>query len=126
MNAENAKLVTLGAGAKNWGEAGGRAAVRDDTGRTYTGATVDLPSLELTAVQAAVAQAAGAGARGVEAVVVVCDVPVVEEASLTCVGISVAPECSTSCATRQVTLSRKSPRDPYSRFRLPGGSTQRG
>ena len=85
MNAETAKLVTLARGAKTRVKAEAGAAVRDDTGRTYTGAAVDLPSLELTAVQAAVAQAAGSGARGVEAVVVVCDVPVVEEASLTCV-----------------------------------------
>lgn len=85
MNAENAKLVTLARGAKTRVKSDAGAALRDDTGRTYAGVAVDLPSLQLTAVQAAVAQAAGAGARGVEAVVVVCEVPILEEASLTCV-----------------------------------------
>ena len=85
MRADDAKLVTLARGARGRISADAGAALRDDTGRTYSAAEVRLPSLTLTAVQLAVAQAAAAGARGVEAVVVVSDAPVVEEASLTCV-----------------------------------------
>jgi hypothetical protein len=85
MRADDAKLVTLARGARRRTDAGAGAALRDDAGRTYSGTDMSLPSLSLTAVQLAVAQAAAAGARGVEAVVVVSDAPVVEEASLTCV-----------------------------------------
>ena len=75
LGSEDAKLVTLARGAR--GRAGARsgAAVRDDTGRTYSGADVRLPSLELSALALAVAQAAAAGARGIEAAVVVGDGP---------------------------------------------------
>jgi hypothetical protein len=45
--------------------------VRDETGRTYSGATVELPSLSISALALAVAQASASGARGVEAAVVV-------------------------------------------------------
>ena len=71
LDAEDAKLVTLARGAR--GRAGGAegAAVRDDDGRTYAAATVNLPSLRLTAVQAAVAAAVSSGAQALEAVAVV-------------------------------------------------------
>jgi hypothetical protein len=71
LDAEDAKLVTLARGAR--GRAGGAegAAVRDDDGRTYAAATVDLPSLRLTALQAAVAAAVSSGAEALEAVAVV-------------------------------------------------------
>ncbi len=71
LDAEDAKLVTLARGAK--GRAGGAegAAVRDDDGRTYAAATVELPSLRLTALQAAVAAAVSSGAQALEAVAVV-------------------------------------------------------
>ncbi len=46
-------------------------ALRDETGRTYSGADVELPSLRLSALALAVAQAVAAGARGAEAAVVV-------------------------------------------------------
>jgi hypothetical protein len=45
--------------------------VRDDIGRTYLAATVELPALSLTALQAAVAAAASSGVRRLEAAVVV-------------------------------------------------------
>jgi hypothetical protein len=70
-SAEDAKLVTLARGARGRVGAAEGAAVRDETGRTYSGATVALPSLGLSAVRLAVAQAAASGARGLEAVVVV-------------------------------------------------------
>jgi hypothetical protein len=45
--------------------------VRDETGRTYSGATVALDGLAVSALALAVAQAAAAGARRLEAAVVV-------------------------------------------------------
>jgi len=71
LSAEDAKLVTLARGARGRVGAAEGAAVRDETGRTYSGATVALASLEISAVRLAVAQAAASGARGLEAVVVV-------------------------------------------------------
>lgn len=71
---EDAKLLTLARGART--RTAGRtqgAALRDETGRTYSGADVALDSLRLSAVQLVVAQAVAAGSRGAEAVVVVGD-----------------------------------------------------
>ena len=71
LSAEDAKLVTLARGARGRVGAAEGAAVRDETGRTYSGATVDLDALRVSALALAVAQAAAAGARGLEAAVVV-------------------------------------------------------
>ena len=71
LDAEDAKLVTLARGARGRAGAAEGAAVRDDDGRTYAAATVNLPSLRLTAVQAAVAAAVSSGAQALEAVAVV-------------------------------------------------------
>src|SRR6188472_4531738 len=71
LDAEDAKLVTLARGARGRAAAAEGAAVRDDDGRTYAAATVDLPSLRLTATQAAVATAVASGAQALEAVAVV-------------------------------------------------------
>ena len=71
LSAEDAKLVTLARGARGRVGAAEGAAVRDETGRTYSGATVALASLGLSALRLAVAQAAASGARGLEAAVVV-------------------------------------------------------
>jgi hypothetical protein len=71
LTAEDAKLVTLARGARGRVGAAEGAAVRDETGRTYSGATVALDALSLSALQLAVAQAAASGARGLEAAVVV-------------------------------------------------------
>ncbi|MBI1378591.1 MAG: cytidine deaminase [Frankiales bacterium] len=71
LGPEDAKLATLARGARGRVGAAEGAAVRDETGRTYSGATVDLPSLGLSALRLAVAQAAASGARGLEAAVVV-------------------------------------------------------
>ncbi len=71
LSAEDAKLVVLARGARGRAGAAEGAAVRDQDGRTYAGATVDLPSLRLTAVQAAVAVAVASAAEELEAVVVV-------------------------------------------------------
>ncbi|MEP6562442.1 MAG: cytidine deaminase [Nakamurella sp.] len=71
MDAEDAKLVTLARGARARAGTPEGAAVRDDDGRTYAAATVNLPSLTLTAAQAAVAAAVSSGAQALEALVVV-------------------------------------------------------
>jgi hypothetical protein len=71
LPAEDAKLATLARGARGRVQAAEGAAVRDETGRTYSGATVALPSLPLSALGLAVATAAASGARGLEAAVVV-------------------------------------------------------
>ena len=75
LGPEDAKLVTLARGARGRVGAPSGAAVRDETGRTYSGADVRLPSLTLSALALAVAQAAAAGARGIEAAVFVGDGP---------------------------------------------------
>ncbi|MDA2987740.1 MAG: cytidine deaminase [Actinomycetota bacterium] len=71
LSDEDAKLVALAKQARARIQAKEGAAVRDDTGRSYSGATVELPSTSLTALQLAVAQAVAAGARDIEAAVVV-------------------------------------------------------
>lgn len=82
LSAEDAKLVTLARGARGRVGAAEGAAVRDETGRTYSGATVALPSLPLSALRLAVAQAAASGARGLEAAVVVRRTPDADPADL--------------------------------------------
>ncbi len=76
MSPEDQKLLALARSARARIQSAQGAAVRDETGRSYAGATVDLPSLRLTALEVAVAQAVTAGASGLEAAVVVAgDVP---------------------------------------------------
>jgi len=75
LDPEDAKIVTLARGARGRVAAAAGAAVRDETGRTYSAATVTLPSLSLSALALAVAQAVASGARGVEAAAVVGEEP---------------------------------------------------
>ena len=70
---EDAKIVTLARSARARTGAREGAAVRDQDGRTYSGAVVDLPSLQVSAVGVAVAMAVSSGARSLEAVAVVTD-----------------------------------------------------
>jgi cytidine deaminase len=70
---EDVKLVTLARSARARGRTAAGAAVRDDIGRTYAAAGVELPSLRLTALQAAVAAAIASGADRLEAAAVVSD-----------------------------------------------------
>ncbi|HET6698688.1 MAG TPA: cytidine deaminase [Nocardioidaceae bacterium] len=70
---EDKKLITLARSTRARTGAREGAAVRDQDGRTYAAATVDLPSLQLSAVQAAVAMALAGGSRGLEAVAVLGD-----------------------------------------------------
>jgi hypothetical protein len=71
LSGEDAKLVTLARGARGRIGAPEGAAIRDEMGRTYSGATINSGALQLTALQLAVAQAIAAGASGVECAVVV-------------------------------------------------------
>ena len=69
LSAEDAKLVTLARATRARIGAAEGAAVRDDDGRTYAAASVDLPHLQLSAVQVCVAMAVASGSRGLHAVV---------------------------------------------------------
>ena len=71
LDPEDAKLVTLARASRARTGAAEGAAVRDDTGRTYTAATVALPSLGLSALRLAVAMAASRGATTLSAAAVV-------------------------------------------------------
>ncbi len=79
---EDQKLITLARSARARTGAPEGAAVRDQDGRTYLAATVDLPSLKLTALQAAVAAAVSSGAEGLEAAVVVSESTSVDAAAV--------------------------------------------
>ncbi|MEO8776030.1 MAG: cytidine deaminase [Candidatus Nanopelagicales bacterium] len=71
LSDEDAKLLVLARGARARIGAAEGAAVRDGTGRTYSGATVALRTLGISALALAVAQAAAGGATALEAAVVV-------------------------------------------------------
>lgn len=73
LQAEDAKLLTLARGAAARIQAPEGAAVRDETGRTYSSAAVTLGERTWPALELAVAQAAAAGARALDAAVVVGD-----------------------------------------------------
>lgn len=73
LDAEDLKIITLARSTRaRTGQPEG-AAVRDETGRTYTAATVALPSLRLSALRLAVAMAASSGAESLEAAAVVTE-----------------------------------------------------
>jgi hypothetical protein len=79
---EDAKLVTLARSVRARTRAEEGACVRDQDGRTYAAATVDLPSLRLSAVSLAVAMAVSSGSTGLEAVAVLTDAEAVDESDL--------------------------------------------
>jgi hypothetical protein len=82
VDAEDEKLAILARSARARVGSSEGAAVRDDIGRTYVGATVKLPGLSLTALEAAVASAAASGAAVLEAAVVVTRDSDVDRAAL--------------------------------------------
>jgi len=82
---EDDKLVTLARGARGRVGAPQGAAVRDDTGRTYSAASVALPSLAISALRLAVAQATASGARGLECAVLAADSPGADDDDLAAV-----------------------------------------
>ena len=69
-NPEDDKLAVLAKGARSRVQAKVGAALRDETGRTYSSAEVEIGSLKLSAVEMVVAQAVASGSTGVESVVV--------------------------------------------------------
>ncbi|MDP3889776.1 cytidine deaminase [Nocardioides sp.] len=73
LSQEDTKLITLARSALARTGAAEGAAVRDENGRTYAAATVDLPSLQLSAVQVCIAMAVVSGSRSLEAVVVLSE-----------------------------------------------------
>ena len=70
---EDLKIITLARSSRARVAASEGAAVRDETGRTYTAAAVALPSLRLSALRLAVAMAVSSGAQKLEAAALVSD-----------------------------------------------------
>nr|MDT0662398.1 cytidine deaminase [Micromonospora sp. DSM 115978] len=85
LSQEDAKLVLLARSARARVGAVEGAAVRDQDGRTYAGASVVLPSLTVTALQLAVASAAAAGASRLEGAAVVTEASTLDGAGLAAV-----------------------------------------
>lgn len=85
LDPEDRKIVTLARSARARNGTPEGAAVRDETGRTYVAATVDLPSLKLSALRTAVAMAVASGAGSLEAAAVVTAAEGVDEADLAAV-----------------------------------------
>jgi len=73
LDPEDQKIITLARSTRARVGASEGAAVRDETGRTYTAAAVALPSLQLSALRLAVAMAVSSGAESLEAAAVVSD-----------------------------------------------------
>ena len=70
-NSEDAKLLTLATSSLRRNTAKQSAALRDGTGRTHVGNSINLTSLQLDALQVALAMALSSGADQIEAAVVV-------------------------------------------------------
>jgi hypothetical protein len=75
LSTEDRKLVTLARATRARTGAAEGAAVRDENGRTYAAATVDLPSLQVAALEVCVAMAVASGSRGLEAAVLLTASP---------------------------------------------------
>lgn len=73
LSPEDQKIITLARSTRARVAASEGAAVRDETGRTYTAAAVALPSLQLSALRLAVAMAVSSGAVRLEAAALVSD-----------------------------------------------------
>ncbi len=71
LDPEDNKIITLARAARARTGAAQGAAVRDETGRTYSATDVALPSLTLSALQVAVAMAVSSGAASLEAAALV-------------------------------------------------------
>ena len=85
LGEEDQKIVTLARSARARTGAAEGAAVRDETGRTYMAATVDLPSLRLSALRQAVAMAASSGSTALEAAALVSEADAIDPADLAAV-----------------------------------------
>ncbi|GAA3475013.1 MULTISPECIES: cytidine deaminase [Nonomuraea] len=73
LDPEDSKIITLARAARARNGAREGAAVRDETGRTYSATSVELSSLRLSAVQVAVAMAVSSGAQSLEAAALVTE-----------------------------------------------------
>ena len=73
LDPEDQKIITLARSTRARVASAEGAAVRDESGRTYTAAAVDLPSLRLSALRLAVAMASSSGAERLVAAAVVSD-----------------------------------------------------
>ena len=73
LDPEDLKIITLARSSRARIAASEGAAVRDETGRTYTAAAVALPTLRLSALRLAVAMASSSGAQKLEAAALVSD-----------------------------------------------------
>ena len=71
LDPEDNKIIVLARSARARSGAAEGAAVRDETGRTYSATNVALPSLTLSALQVAVAMAVSSGAESLEAAALV-------------------------------------------------------
>jgi cytidine deaminase len=71
LDPEDSKIITLARAARARNGSAEGAAVRDETGRTYSATNVALASLTLSAVQVAAAMAISSGARSLEAAALV-------------------------------------------------------
>ncbi|MCG5211923.1 cytidine/deoxycytidylate deaminase family protein [Streptosporangium soli] len=71
LHPEDDKIITLARAARARTGAAQGAAVRDETGRTYSATDVALPSLTLSALQVAVAMAVSSGSESLEAAALV-------------------------------------------------------
>lgn len=91
LAAEDAKLLALARQARSRIQASEGAAVRDDTGRSYSGASVSVGSLHLTALELAIAQAIAAGASDIESAVVVTAQGGVDATSLAAIVSTATP-----------------------------------
>lgn len=92
LSTEDAKLVTLARATRARVGAAQGAAVRDEVGRTYAAATVDLPSLQLSAVQVCVAMAVASGSRGVAACALLGEVDALADDDRTALADLAVPE----------------------------------
>lgn len=82
LGPEDVKIIALARSARARTGAAEGAAVRDETGRTYSAAPVALASLRLSALQLAVAMAVSSGAGDLEAAALVTDAPELDPADL--------------------------------------------
>ena len=73
LDPEDQKIITLARSSRARVASAEGAAVRDETGRTYTAAAVALPSLRLSALRLAVAMAVSSGAQRLEAAALVSE-----------------------------------------------------
>ncbi|MFF4415160.1 cytidine deaminase [Streptosporangium sp. NPDC001559] len=71
LDPEDNKIIVLARSIRARNGAAEGAAVRDETGRTYSATNVALPSLRLSALQVAVAMAVSSGAESLEAAALV-------------------------------------------------------